>query len=189
MTDHDFFFQYEKDISGKTKFSNLNLLRRDIHTCFDTNPNDLTSKIGTCALWPGTMAILAGIDLLAKFHAGDDAYDKSRPRFINYADQFIDSTVKEELYQLRNSLLHSFGLFSTDKSGKVYKFVLTQDPTFFIKHDSTTDKYCVSIKNLKDKFEKSIEEFYKIYPELYSYAKFEELFKKYGTTEIGITQC
>jgi hypothetical protein len=34
MTDLEFFFKYEKDISGKTTFSDLNLLRRDIYTCF-----------------------------------------------------------------------------------------------------------------------------------------------------------
>ena len=81
MTDLEFFFKYEEDISGKTTFSNLNLLRRDIYTCFNINPNDLQSTIGSSALWPGTMLILAGIDL--------------------------------------NALLHSFGLYSKDKSGKM----------------------------------------------------------------------
>jgi hypothetical protein len=45
------------------------------------NPNDLLSTIGSYALWPGTAAILAGIDL--------------------------------------NALLHSFGLYIKDKSGKM----------------------------------------------------------------------
>ena len=49
MTDLEFFFKYEKDISGKTTFSNLNLLRRDIYTCFNINPDDLQSTIGASA--------------------------------------------------------------------------------------------------------------------------------------------
>lgn len=184
MTDKDFFFQYDKDPSGKTIFSNLGLLRRDIYTCFNINPNDLTSELGSQALWPGTMGILAGIDLLAKFYSGDDAFDKSRPRFINYVEKFIDSKFKEELYQLRNALLHSFGLYSTDKNGRVYKFKLTQDSNFLIKPTSTADKYCVSVKILHEKFEESIPNFQRLYPKLDSYKKFDEFFKKYGTTEI-----
>ncbi len=189
MIDQDFFFQYDKDPSGKTQFSNLNLLRRDINTCFNINPNDPNTSLGFSSLWPGTMAILAGIDLLAKFYSGDDAYNKSRPRFINYTNKFIDNKVSEELYQLRNSLLHSFGLYSTDKNDKVYRFVLSQDKSFFIRHNSTADKYCVSISTLHEKFEKSITDFSRIYPTLDSYKKFDELFKKYGITEIGKVLC
>ena len=119
MTDLEFFFKYEKDISGKTTFSNLNLLRRDIYTCFNINPNDLKSIIGSSALWPGTMAILAGIDLLAKFYLGNDDYNNSKQAFKNYTHEFIDQDYVEELYQLRNALFHSFGLYRTDKFGKM----------------------------------------------------------------------
>lgn len=185
MTDQDFFFQYDKDPSGKTKFSNLSLLRRDINTCFDINPNDTSSKLGSSALWPGTMAILAGIDLLAKFYCGDDDNSKSRGRFINYVEKFIDGKHKEELYQLRNALLHSFGLYSVGKDNKIYRFILTQDPSYLIKHKADTDKYCISIKKLHELFEKSITDFSNVYPTLDSYTKFDEYFIKYGTTEIG----
>ena len=189
MTDQDFFFQYDKDPSVKTKFSNLNLLRRDIYTCLGTNPDNLSLKLGSSALWPGTMGILAGIDLLAKFFAGEDAYYESKDRFIKFANEYIDKSVSEELYQLRNALLHSFGLYSKGKGGKEYMFVLTQDPSFFIKYSPIADKYFISIKTLHDKFEKSIAVFYSEYPTSDSYNKFDELFKKYGTTEIGKSIC
>jgi hypothetical protein len=44
------------------KMSVLYLLRRDVMHCFDHN----------IVLFPATMTILAGIDLLAKFYAGND---------------------------------------------------------------------------------------------------------------------
>jgi len=184
MTDLEFFFKYEKDISGKTTFSNLNLLRRDIYTCFNINPNDLKSTIGSSALWPGTMAILAGKDLLAKFYLGNDDYNNSKQAFKNYTYEFIEQEYVEELYQLRNALLHSFGLYSMYRK-KVYKFVLTEDPSFFIKNNSSNDRCIVSIKTLHHKFEESICDFYNRYKDLDSYDKFDELFKKYRISEIG----
>jgi hypothetical protein len=63
--------------------------------------------------------------------------------------------------------------------------VLTQEQGFFIKCSPMTDKYFISIKTLHDKFEKSIIDFYQIYPTLESYKEFNTLFRKYGTTEIG----
>lgn len=50
-------------------FSQLYLLRRDISTCFGIDP-DNGQRLPTQALWPGVMAICAGIDLLGKFLAG-----------------------------------------------------------------------------------------------------------------------
>jgi len=186
MTEIDFFFYYNKDVDGITKFSNLCLLRRDINTCLGINPNDLTSKLGYNALWPGAMGIFAGIDLLAKFYSGCDN-DKSRARFINYVENFICKKYKEELYQLRNALLHSFGLHS-EKEKKVYKFRLNQAPICLIKKIAN-DNYCVSIIKLHELFEKSIAEFLLIYPSLNSYKKFSELYFKYGVTEIKPGLC
>jgi hypothetical protein len=191
MTDQDFFFHYDIDPSGKKKFSNLCLLRRDINTCFGKNPNDPNTTLSFSALWPGTMAILAGIDLLAKFYSGDDNQSKSKDRFICYTKKYIDETFSKEIYQLRNSMLHSFGLYGTGKKdkdtkeSKIYRFVLNQDNDYIIKYNSEIDKYYVSIKVLHEKFEESIAEFSKEYQTLDSYKNFNELFEKYGITEIG----
>ncbi len=189
MTDDDFFFDYDKNVENKICFSNLSLLRRDINTCFGKNPNDPSIKIEYIAIWPGTMGILGGIDLLAKFYCGDDSFENSRSRFIKYTEKFIDSKYKEELYQLRNSLLHSFGLFSKGKNSKEYKFILTRSKGFLIKRKDLSNSYCVSVDNLHEKFEASITEFKKIYSSLESFQNFESLFKKYGSTEINKNSC
>jgi len=127
--------------------SQLYLLRRDIDTSFGTDPNTgalwqtidkRTGKDIYCkAIWPGTMAILAGIDMLGKFLVGTD---KTRgPGKITVFDRFkafttryfgLSDTDTSLLYQLRNSMLHSFGLYSEeqDKQGKIkatYNFILT----------------------------------------------------------------
>ncbi|HEY9684285.1 MAG TPA: hypothetical protein V6C86_22085 [Oculatellaceae cyanobacterium] len=102
----DFFFRdptTEPVIQpGNNRFSNLYLLRRDINTCF-----------ASAAIWPGVMGIMAGIDLVAKFHAGTDVTGVG-DRFRTFVDQYIthDAPNSEVIYQLRNSMLHSFGLYS-----------------------------------------------------------------------------
>ncbi len=77
------------------------------------------------------MGICAGIDLLGKFFVGNDDKGGVGKRFRNFLITYfsVPQNDAETLYQLRNSLLHSFGLYSevTDKAGKVvqiYKFVL-----------------------------------------------------------------
>lgn len=91
---------------GNNLFSNLYLLRRDINTCFASD-----------AIWPGVMAIMSGIDLLAKFFAGADttAPGDVGNRFRAFAGEYLtnnNAIDNEVLYQLRNSLLHSFGLYT-----------------------------------------------------------------------------
>jgi hypothetical protein len=50
----------------------LHLLRRDIIRCFGEDPETGT-KAAVFALWPGVMAVLAGVDLLGKFWRGNDS--------------------------------------------------------------------------------------------------------------------
>jgi hypothetical protein len=71
------------------------------------------------------MAVLAGIDLIAKFIYRDLANEVGK-RFTDFVSKYINNIFHEELYQLRNSLLHSFGLYSETRNGKAYHFVLTQ---------------------------------------------------------------
>ena len=61
----------------------------------------------------------------------------------------------------------------------------TKIPSFFIKNNLTNDRCIVSIKTLHHKFEESIINFHNRYKDLDSYDKFDELFKKYGISEIG----
>lgn len=106
------FFSDPKIYEPKTSYGTLYLLRRDANYC-----------IKGPAQWAGAMVILAGIDLLGTFYDGDDDFKKVGKRFKAYFKKYIDKDNAEIIYQLRNSLLHSFGLYSkNDKSHKIYQF-------------------------------------------------------------------
>src|SRR5258706_14756854 len=85
----------------------LYCLRRDILTCFGFDPENISKKIDFKAEWPGTMAIMAGIDLLAKYCFGDDQ-GNSRNRFKDFLQDYLelprkdDNDDNEAIYQLRN---------------------------------------------------------------------------------------
>jgi len=160
--------------------SQLYLLRRDMDTCFGTNPNTgfqfnpidkKTKKEINCkAIWPGTMCILAGIDLLGKFLSGSDKSfgskkDSGKWRFENFAKRYIGVSQSEAhiLYQFRNSLLHSFGLYSEEnKNGKVitYNFIPSQGLLYFIKNIKE-DYYRVDVQILREKFSAAVDKYEK----------------------------
>lgn len=88
---------------GQTMFGNLYLLRRDIDTAFNKE-----------AKWLGVMGIMAGFDLLAKLYAGTDQNTVTK-RFSDFINNYVtnnNAVDTDVIYQLRNSLLHSFGLYS-----------------------------------------------------------------------------
>lgn len=162
MEMRDLFFQDPRVfVENQRIHSVLYLLRRDIYTCLGYNPTD-NSKIEFQALFPGTMAILAGIDLLAKFYKGCDNYKESHTRFKNFINKYFGCTEVEceIVYQLRNSLLHSFGLYSykflKNKKKQEFNFFLNQDDAVFIRQEPGSN-YVVSIIQLLTKFENSIE--------------------------------
>lgn len=162
MEKYDLFFQNPREfIKNQRVHSVLYLLRRDIYTCLGYNPTD-NSKIEYQALFPGTMAILAGIDLLAKFYKGCEHYNKSNSRFKDFINKYFGCTKEESeiVYQLRNSLLHSFGLYSykvlNNKKRQEFNFFLNQDDAVFIRQ-MPDSKYFISINQLLTKFENSIE--------------------------------
>lgn len=147
-----FFTDPKKEIIPPNTFGVLYLLRRDIYQCFGFNLN--TGKLeNKPILWPAMMAILAGIDLMAKFYSGEDGNWVGK-RYKDYVRQFIDKANEEILYQLRNSVLHSFGLISKTKKG-VFKFSLNTDSQFFIENIYGYS-YSVNIVELKYRFELSI---------------------------------
>src|SRR5262245_32996316 len=88
-----------------TTLSVLYLLRRDIRGCLSERKY----------LIPATMTMLAGVDLLAKFLAGDDATGKVTLRFKGFVSTYFQPLAPNDeavIYALRNALLHSFGLYS-----------------------------------------------------------------------------
>jgi len=181
MSDLNWFFRSPRSAPQKgEKFSQLYLLRRDIDTCFGIDPNSgqvaspvdwATNVPIRCeAIWPGTMAVLAGIDLLGKFVAGTDKTHGPGSvgvgkRFVAFAERYLglSSPDADLLYQLRNSLLHSFGLYSenTDSKGVVtatYNFVLTQGLSGLIEH-LNGDYYRVDVKCLHELFEQAVSKY------------------------------
>lgn len=112
-------------------FSRLYLLIRDIKACLGFNPDSRNidenvkckcGKVhGPVAQWPAIMTILAGMDLLGKFRAGCDNRNRIGERFKNFVEEYFDIEKDEAeiIYELRNCLMHSFGLYSTR-----YKFLL-----------------------------------------------------------------
>jgi len=156
-----------------TFYGVLYLLRRDIDTCF-TN----------VAEWPGIMAILAGIDLLGKFYVGSDdtRIFSVRSRFITFLNYFDDISEREKeiVYQLRNSLLHSFGLYSEDRRGNVYKFTLSRVYPQFIRQEE--ENCYISVLDLRECFELSIKKYYEdLKKDTELQLKFERMFPKYGS--------
>ncbi|MBX9877426.1 MAG: hypothetical protein K2Y22_03125 [Candidatus Obscuribacterales bacterium] len=59
------------------------------------------------------MAVLAGVDLLAKLYAGNDATSGGAigQRFRTFADQRMSGGDGASLWQLRNAVLHSYGVY------------------------------------------------------------------------------
>jgi len=142
----------------KSDYGTLYLLRRDANYCIDG-----------AAKWAGAMVILAGIDLLGKFYDGDDDYKKASKSFKAYYEKYIDNKNAEIIYQLRNSLLHSFGVYSKDENNKkIYQFSLCAANEELVTYNSQTsyiDKSnkqyqkincLIDLTKLRSKFDESI---------------------------------
>ena len=139
-------------------YGTLYLLRRDISSCLGT---DLVSKKPNrppAAQWPGAMAILAGVDLLAKFYTGSDRGNVGT-RFRGFLQSNYFNNLNNNdayiLYHLRNSLLHSFGLYSFGRN-KEYWFTLVAKYEPLIELVET-DHYKIDVMALYEKFESAVE--------------------------------
>lgn len=173
------FFRQPNDFDSKSGIhSTLYLLRRDTSMCFGYDPNN-NQKINFEALFPATMAVMAGIDLVAKFLYSDKT--SVRKRFKDYVFKYIDITFSEELFQLRNSIVHSFGLYSEGKEGKIYHFVLAKGIEKLIQQ-ATPSTYYIDIELLWKQFEKSILLYQKeLVTSLDLQKIFMDMYPKYGT--------
>jgi hypothetical protein len=161
----------EPETSGE--FGTLYLLRRDINQCFNNS-----------IIWPATMCILAGFDLLGKFYAGNDRSGCVGERFRNFVNNFVlenqDQTESKVLYYLRNSMLHSFGLYANR-----HHIVLDQNETAFISKNE--DTYTISTFFLRRMFESGIEKFRRALApgNDEAIARFDSMFGRYGSIRIG----
>ena len=180
----DFFFKNPHEFTDEPgKKSILYLLRRDIMTCFglDANTNE---PIPSAAFFPGTMATMAGIDLLAKFYEGNDDTNTAKKRFKAFVQEYIDSGNEERIYQLRNALIHSFGIYSKGKDGIKYRFRLdTESPNLVTQIDE--NNYLVNIKLLREQFESACERYYNdLFFSSVLRQKFMRVFEHYGFIHI-----
>lgn len=130
------------------KFGVLYLLRRDINRCMEPNAE---------ILWPGAMAILAGIDLMAKFFAGEDR-SQVGTRFFKFIDKYfiLDAEGNRVIYQFRNALLHSFGLYSRTNSGQIYRFQLVYRCFGPLVDKVGPDIFRIDLARLHESFESAV---------------------------------
>jgi hypothetical protein len=145
--------------------------------------------VGYRAEWPGAMAMLAGIDLLAKFFSGCDT-GKAGDRFLLFIDRFfvgVSSGDRKVIYQLRNSLLHSFGLYSKDRKGRVYRFLLTDHGTdALIAPTPPPPDYHVDLLVLHREFGAAVEAYSAaLNSDLRLQDNFNKMFGRYGCIHIG----
>jgi hypothetical protein len=136
------------------------------------------------------MTMLAGIDLLAKFYAGSDdtGHGKVGERFRNFLERFfpaLNQSDRDIIYQLRNSLLHSFGLYS--RSGvKVYRFFLTGHGSGSLVSHHPPDQYRVDLRVLHQEFEKTVTAYQTaLDSDAQLQANFAAMFGNYGRIRIG----
>jgi len=183
------------------EFSILYLLVRDIQTCLNINPSiklnekfkcgECKNEINVRAQWPAIMGILAGIDLLGKFYDGSDSSGVGDvgTRFKKFLIKFFRTTQKESdaLYKLRNSMLHSFGLYSTS-----YKFMLLESKyeKFIefktIRTPPPAELAIINVEKLYNKFMKSISLYQNsLKRDSALRQKFSDIFQHYGISRQG----
>lgn len=188
--DADLFFQPPRtEIGPPNWFGVLYLLRRDIDLCMGIHPST-GQPVAFRAEWPGAMTMLAGIDLLAKFFAGsdDNGSGKVGQRFRMFLERFfagLQQADRDVLYQLRNSLLHSFGLYSKGRS-KVYRFCLTGHGAGPLVSHPQPDQYVIALRVLHRKFETAVAAYQAaVNSDQQLQANFAAMFVNYGRVYFG----
>lgn len=157
-------------------FGTLYLLRRDIKSCMD-------AKI----LWPGAMCIMAGIDLLGKCLDGNDSSNETGKRFRSFVVKYfhLPPSEADALYQLRNALLHSFGLVSNVKSAHC-RFQLHATGFPILIAPLASNYFKVDLICLHDQFEKAVGDYHRdLLGDAKLQNKFAAMFIVYGKTPIA----
>ena len=171
----------------KPKYSILYLLRRDAFTCLKIDPST-REEIDYQARWPGIMTIMSGIDLLAQYLEGNDCIESTGRRFKKYIKRFFKETNSKErniLFQLRNALIHSFGLYTRDSEGNEYNFTLTSIEKPKILEFSNKNNYIIGDKPFHYEFENSVEAYQAVLMNDISLQKnFESMFPHHSTMYI-----
>lgn len=164
----------------------LFLLRRDINSCLGAEAG-LHNRTPRQIQWPGAMGVFAGIDLLAKFLAGEDG-DGVGNRFRCFVNRYfhLPAAEVEAIYQLRNSMLHSFGLYSRLRDGTVYRFTLVSGGARPLVRHTPPKHYLVDVISLHEDFEKAVGEYRRdMQGDVALQQNFLAMFPNYGAIHIG----
>ncbi len=196
--DIDFFFTPPTTPPANQShvYSQLYLLRRDVFTCLGIDPTTQVafSTLKYCpnfqARWPGIMTIMTGIDLLGQYYEGDDCHEDSGPRFKRFLKEFTDinSRYHHILLQLRNALIHTFGLYTKDSNNQEYYFKLITDKNypFCIEELERNKIYRIGDIQLHKTFEISVNKYHEKLLKTHSLQEnFNKIFPKH---KIRITQ-
>lgn len=145
------------------KYGILYHLRRNINVCMQVQQGEPQSP------WASAVLICAGIDLLAKHYAGTDEFIRNRSKKREpwrYAvgvrfEQFIKdyfpapaNTASKRIYDIRNNLLHSFGIYTAKPRCKYHLIVSASNPTVLQQISQT--RCGVNVSGLHQAFEASI---------------------------------
>lgn len=87
------------------KYSTLYLLRMDAQRCYQIAPP---------IYWLSAIALLSGVDLLAKLYNGSDSINQGGPRFKDFVNRFMAAGDGIKMWDLRNAMMHSYGVFHTE---------------------------------------------------------------------------
>lgn len=154
------------------KYGILYHLRRNAHCCFETDPSSNEIR----APWPGAMCTMAGIDLLATFHAGTNEMrrGKKQLRGVKKSDRWkyavgtrftqllqnagLSSQEATVLYAFRNTLLHSFGVFDKSK-GRRFRLI-TETSGAPLVQTVGTNLFCINLAELHNAFENQAIKYY-----------------------------
>ena len=157
--------------------SSLTLLMEEARVNFKNQPQ---------SIWSGAMCVMAGIDLVAKFYCDKDT-GRVEDRFTMYLEKImhLSTTDAQLIYHARNSLMHSFGLYSKGKSKAFFTHPRYEKekwpPVIRIKkQDGLAEHFELGIESLFVRFENSLKEL-KIDLLENRRDNFSELFDKYGT--------
>lgn len=174
----------------------LYLLRCDIRDSLNAFVwrDENTNQLKSANIWPRAMMVLAGIDLLAKFRKNKDGRNVGT-RFEEFVtDRITNSETNPNasakvIYQLRNSLLHSFGLFSESRNNQgavtaTYRFTVQYQEQNWLIDNPQADEWRVNLHELEARFEASVDQYRQEITD--GNRPFsDEMFCKYGAVFIG----
>jgi hypothetical protein len=186
----NFFFAPPLPMQADGLVSPLHLARRESQSCFldDVIPEDRLSdnQRPPRRLFATMMVLMAGIDLLAKFHAGSDDIGKVGDRMKAFVSTFLFAgdpravEFADVLYiGCRNPLLHSFTLH---QKKYLVALVLRGGTLAIWRTRGNPEVYMIDVEGLFHAFFKAVaayEAVLRIDPDLQQ--NFEKMFESYGT--------